>query len=104
MVAVATFIISAEISPNEMVRVYYQVSEDSTGDGDFLAPAEEGNKDPMLDFSSGATSVDLTIPLESDDTSEANAEISVQLLTEDHRSQVTYFVSDTKKYCFRDCD
>ena len=27
---------------------------------------------------------------------EANAEISVQLLTEDHRVQVTYFVSDTK--------
>ena len=94
--AVATFTISAEVSPNEMVTVHYRVSEESAGDGDFLAPSEEGNKDPMLDFSSGATSVDLTIQLVSDDTSEANAEISVQLLTEDHRVQVTYFVSDTK--------
>ena len=82
-----------------MVRVHYQVSEvseDSAGNGDFLDSNEEGDKDIMLDFSSGATSVDLTIQLANDDTSEANARITVKLLAEDPRGPLTYFVSDTK--------
>ena len=96
--AVATFTISAKVSPNKPVTIYFTVSEESpnNGTGDFLANTEEGNQNEQLNFSSDATSVDLTIPLVNDDINEDSATISVELMADQNNSGLTYTVSSTQ--------
>ena len=57
--AVATFTISAKISPDRPVTIYYSVLETSpnNGDGDFIADDEEGDKSIVFDFSSSVPQV-----------------------------------------------
>ncbi len=76
---VATFRISALVSPEKSVRVYYTVTETSSGNGDYLALTEEGDKDKLLDFSSGKTSAEISIPIFNDMTSEGISTISIKL-------------------------
>ena len=90
----ATFRVSANVSPNEHVRIYYTVSEvsEDNGSGDFLSETEEGIKNRELDFRSDATSVSFTIPIVSDAISENNSTISVQLTADQNSSGLTYTV------------
>ena len=90
--AVATFVVSAKVSPNKLVTIYYDVSDVASGSGDFLVSGEEGEKGRVLDFRSGKTSVVFTIELDSDDNSEENGDISVELTTDLNNSGLTYTV------------
>ncbi len=99
--AVATFTISTEVRLNEKIIVYYMATEetivDSDGEGvsNFLDLSETGTKSIEVDFSSGATSDELMIPLVNDpDNAGANANISVALV-DDLNSVKTYYVAAT---------
>ena len=81
--AMATFTVSARVSPNDSINVYYTVTESSAGDGDFIATGDEGDQDTMLNFSSNATSASLTVPITPDDISEASSTVSVVLRVDD---------------------
>ena len=90
--AVATFTVSAEVSPNKPVTIFYTVSEDVIGDAGFLLTATEGNKSRELDFRSGKTEVEFTIPLTSDSVSEPNGVVSVALTADQNTPSITYTV------------
>ena len=95
--AVARFMVTAEVSPNKPVRVYYLVSETSSGDGDFIVPLEEGNQDELLDFSSSVKGVELTVPIANDTDKETNGTVSVALRTDQVQSgsALSYTISAT---------
>ena len=93
--AVAKYTVSAAVSPNKQITIYYTVSESSEGDGSFLASTETGPKNKTLNFSSGVKSVEFTIPLVGDDIPEDSAVISVALMLPDSNSEQTYTVSRT---------
>ena len=93
--AVAKYTVSAAVSPNKQITIYYTVSESSEGDGSFLASTETGPKNKTLNFSSGVKSVEFTIPLVDDDIPEDSAVISVALMLPDSNSEQTYTVSRT---------
>ena len=67
--AQARFRVSARLSPNESVTIQYNVMEVVTNPGDQGLIAS--------DFSSNATSVEFTIPLMSDTTSENDSTLQV---------------------------
>ena len=83
----ASFTISAEVSPNDMVSVRYNLAESQ----DFIA-IEGTEKSETLDFSNGATEATLAIPIINDDTAEDNGTITVTLIA-DNASPIKYQVA-----------
>ena len=73
----ARFPISAPISPNRSVKVYYTLSQRNSGNGDFLT--REGELFETMDFTGGKMSATLSIPIAADEMLEANGDIKVTL-------------------------
>ena len=97
--AEARFRVSARVSPNEPVTIQYNVMEVVTNPGDLglIASGQEGNKSKELDFRNDVTSIEFTIPLMSDTTSEDDSTLRVQLRddTDQTASGLTYTRSGT---------
>ena len=87
--AMANFIISAAVSPDDMITVRYNVTETA----DFVATANKGTDKPAsLDFSNGAKVATLSIPIENDSQKEDNGTITVTLIA-DTASPITYLLA-----------
>ena len=85
----ANFIISAAVSPDDMITVRYNVTETE----DFVATANKGtNKPASLDFSNGAKEATLAIPIINDTQKEDNGTITVTLIA-DTASPITYLLA-----------
>ena len=89
--AMATFTVSAKVSPNDRITVYYTVSDDA-GDADFLALSAEGPKYTTLDFSSGKLEANFMIAIENDMMVEDNGSISVELTADQTTPEIKYMV------------
>ena len=89
--AMASFTVLAKVSPNDMIDVYYTVSDDA-GSADFLAAAEEGPKDSKLDFSKNRKEASLKIPITSDSMLEGDGSISVELTADQTTPEIKYMV------------
>ena len=75
------FPVTALVSPNRSISIYYTLTE-STGGGDFIAPSEESATTPLsksVDFSENSTTGDLLIPINVDNTPENDSMITVTL-------------------------
>ena len=88
----AIFTVSAHISPNRMITLHYSTSQPATGAGNFLA--NDGPDSQSLDYTNGATSVNLLIPLATDDLAELNGMITVTLAS-DQADPITYTNSNS---------
>ena len=79
--ATLRFPITAELSPNSSIDVYYELVESTGSDvGDFIALSEEGvGKSKSVDFTNNATSSTLIIPINADDVPEADSTVTVTL-------------------------
>ena len=86
----ANFPISAPISPNRSITVYYTLSQQGSGNGNFLA--NEGEFSDQLDFTGGKMIATLSIPIDADQTLEDNGEIKVTL-NPDQADPITYTVT-----------
>ena len=75
------FPISALVSPNKSISIYYTLVESTeSGDGDFIASNDEGSgKFQTVDFSGGSKSSNLVIEIDSDDDSEGSSMVTVTL-------------------------
>ena len=73
----AEFEISADISPDEMISVWYDLTENLN----FISTEGTG-KTAMLDFSNEATSDTLMIPIVNDNNAEGDGTITVTLITD----------------------
>ena len=74
----ASFVVSAEISPNDNIEVHYDLTESQN----FIANEGTG-KTAMLNFSNRARRVTLPIPITSDMDSEEDGTITVTLTADD---------------------
>ena len=82
----ADFMVSAEVSPNKIVPVIYELAESS----DFL---DEGpDKMANLNFTNQATEATLSVPINNDDVAEDNGTITVTL-TADTATEIKYTVA-----------
>ena len=90
-VATANFVISAVVSPNKNVTIYYNLAESGN-----LIDTEENSagigKTAMLDFTDGKTEATLAIKIATDTLDEENGTIKVTLV-EDGADQITYTVA-----------
>ena len=75
------FTISAQVSPNKLVLIYYTLEEsEQLGDGDFIDHQREGvGKFQTIDFSGGSKEGYLVIEIDSDNESEGSSTITVTL-------------------------
>ena len=75
------FPVTALVSPNTAIRVYYELVESSgTEIGDFIEPEEEGTgKFKSVSFANNATSGVLAIPIDSDEVQERGSTVTVTL-------------------------
>ena len=91
--AMAMFTVTAKVSPNDMITVYYTASDD-TGGADFLD--SEGADNTMLDFRSGETEAILMIAIASDTNEEGHGSISVELTADQTTPEIEYTVGTTR--------
>ena len=94
--AMATFTVSAKVSPNDMITIYYTASDDSGG-ADFLDT--EGADDTMLDFRSNALEASFMIAIASDTVEEGHGTISVELTADQTTPAIKYTVG-TPRYWY----
>ena len=74
------FPLTALVSPNDMIDIYYTLEETTYDDGDFIADSETGFKNKEIDFSSDSTSSHLVIPIvAADDVTESSSRVTVTL-------------------------
>ena len=84
----ANFMISAEVSPNEEVRIRYNLTESHN----FVGTENEGNGiTKQLDFSGGVTEATLPIPINNDGEIEDDGTITVTLVPD--QAPITYTVA-----------
>ena len=88
----AIFTITANISPNRAITLYYSTSQPETGSGNFLA--NEGPASQSLDFTNEKTSDTLMISLARDDIAELDGTITVTL-TPDQADPITYTLTNS---------
>ena len=85
----ADFIVSAEVSPDDHVTVWYNLTESQNfldNEGDALTQS--------LDFTNEATEATLAVPLVSDDTAEDNGTVTITLIA-DRANEISYFAADS---------
>ena len=75
------FTITALVSPNASISIYYMLAESTeSGDGDFITAGDEGSgKFQSVDFSSRSENGHLVIPIESDSDEEGSSIVTVTL-------------------------
>ena len=84
-----TFTVNATFSPNQSLRVYNGILQSSQGDGNFIGNSFDGYFD--LDFSNGATTSRVSIPVINDDVEETSGVVGV-VLADDEADPITYTV------------
>ena len=79
--AVIQFPLTALVSPNASINVYYELAESTDqNDGDFIEADEEGAGEfKAVNFTNNATTSILTIPIDSDDVQELPSTVTVTL-------------------------
>ena len=75
------FPITALVSPNASINVYYELTENTGSEiGDFIEPEEEGTgKFKSVSFANNATTSVLSIPVDSDEVQERGSTVTVTL-------------------------
>ena len=75
------FPLTALVSPNATINVYYELTESAdSDDGDFIEVGEEGAGEfKSVNFTNNATTSVLAIPIESDEVQERNSTVAVTL-------------------------
>ena len=74
------FPLTALVSPDEIIPIHYQLSENSATDGDFIEASEEGvNKIQLVDFSNNKKTANIVIPLIQDEVAEAASTVTLTL-------------------------
>ena len=83
------YTVNASFSPNQSLRIYNGILQSGQGDGSFISSNFVGYFD--LDFSNGATTAQLSIPVIDDDVEESSSIIGV-VLAEDEADPINYTV------------
>ena len=83
------YTVNASFSPNQSLRIYNGILQSGQGDGSFISSNFVGYFD--LDFSNGATTAQLSIPVIDDDVEESSSVIGV-VLAEDEADPINYTV------------
>ena len=83
------YTVHASFSPNNSLRVYNGILQSSQGDGNFISSNATGYDD--LDFSNGATTAQLLVPVTNDDIEEASSVVGI-ILAPDEADPITYTV------------
>ena len=88
----ADFKVTARVSPDKRLELFYTVSQPSSGNGNFVETI--GPDQAMLDFRNNSSSDTLSIPIVSDLFIEDDGVIRV-VLTSDSADPITYTVADS---------